>query len=264
MKMTRMVPSWMMRSSVFFLGVVLASAVGGGSDVWAAVPQKDLKPSASGREATRAALELPLANRLLLLQDQGPEAYRHLVGLMFDKKIPMETRWRAVTAAARIGGESSRSDLEKAMTSPEWFMRNSGLVAIELIDQKMAADWARKLLSDPALIVRAAAVDAIARLKDESSRALLWEKLNAEENFKGRQSLFIRRKIVETLATLETKGREAKFIEILADADESLHAPAIQALERMTQKSLGMSKEPLPFKRAHWLKWWGDKNKARL
>ena len=71
-------------------------------------------------ENTRAALGMPLRNRLEVLQAQGPEGYRNLVKLMFDPQMSMEVRWRAVTAAGRLGQKFSVPELEKALRSSEW------------------------------------------------------------------------------------------------------------------------------------------------
>lgn len=207
---------------------------------------------------TKASLDLPLIERLQDLRAQGDGGYRNLVTLMFDRQAPMQVRWKATTAAGRIGGQSSRADLERALKSDEWFMRNAALVAMMQLDRPTGLSWARRLISDRALVVRAAAVDAISQARDVSSAPLLWEKLYAKENYKGRQSLFIRRRIVETLAQMEKSGRESKFVALLGDRDESLHAPAIAALERMTNKTMGQPNEPVKFRKAKWEKWWRD------
>jgi HEAT repeat protein len=204
---------------------------------------------------TKEALSMPLGNRLLVLRDQGPEGYRNLVKIMQDEKQPMEVRWRAVTAIGRIGGADSKPEITKALESPQWFMRNAGLVSMVNIDRDEAVTWARKLLSDKALMVRVAAVEALERMRDTESNNLLWAKLYASENYKGKQSLFIRRKIVESLAKLESKGVEGKFVRLLEDKDESLHHPAISALERLTQKRFGSSKDKFSFKREMWQSW---------
>jgi len=140
----------------------------------------------------------------------------------------------------------------------DWYMRNAGLIAMTNVDRELASSWARKLLSDKALMVRAAAVATLAELRDSAAAPLLWEKLYARENFKGHQSLFIRRRIVEALGRIESSGGEGRFVEVLADADESLHGPAIKALERMTKRTFGSPGESPGSKRAHWQQWWKE------
>ena len=204
---------------------------------------------------TTEALAMPLGNRVFLIRNQGPEGYRNLVKIMEDEKQTVELRWRAVTAIGRIGGIESKPELEKALTSREWFLRNAGLIALTNIDRSSAIEWARKLLSDKALMVRTAAVETIAGLRDSQSTELLWTKLYAAENYRGKQSLFIRRRIAESLATLENRGAENRFVHLLEDRDASLHPSAISALERLTAKKLGKTKDTVSVKREHWLAW---------
>lgn len=212
---------------------------------------------------TKEALELPMIERLSVLRTQGKTGYKNLTTVMFDRKAEMEDRWRAVTAAARIGGRDSLPELSRAVRSEEWFMRNAALVAASNVDRGQALSWARQLMNDKALVVRAAAVEVIKNQRDMSSSTLLWEKLHAKENFRGNQSLFIRRQIVEALASLEGAGKEAKFVALLNDKDEALHAPAISALERMTGNKLGGA-EPVKFKKAHWQNWWRNRTSATM
>jgi HEAT repeat protein len=241
---------WNDRVSLALCGILLFGLLEASFASAAIQGAKTKKPAhavkISDMDQTRQALGLPVENRIHLLTQQGPVGYRNLVAIMFDEKGSMDQRWRAVTAVGRIGGESSKPDLEKALKSNEWFMRNAALVAILNVDQGRARQWARQLISDDSLIVRAAAVGVLGELKDETAVPLLWEKLYSKENYAGQQSLFIRRKIVETLGKLETKGQEAKFAQILNDSDESLHPPAMDALEHLTNKKM---------KRTEWQRW---------
>jgi HEAT repeat protein len=214
----------------FFLFLTAVSAS-------AAVPSG----GALGVEETRSALGLPLENRIATISAQGEAGIRNLQALMFDENGSIDLRWRAVTATARIGGANSKSVLAKALRAKEWYMRNAALLAIKGVDRELATAWSKELLSDDALIVRMAAVDTLGELNDAKAPALLWQKLYAKENFKGQLSLAIRRRIVETLARIDDKSHQANFVKVLSDADESLHQPAIAALERITGKKLTRS-----------------------
>jgi hypothetical protein len=231
-------------SGILFITFELCSSLGFG------VPKTSIL-----LDETRAALALPLENRIQVLEKQGEGGYQNLVAIMFDEKAAMDLRWRAVTAAGRTGHDQAIPELELALKSKEWFLRNAALVSMIGIDQQIAARWARGLLSDQALVVRTAAVQAIGVIKDVDSRSLLWTKLYAKENYKGDQGLLIRRHILSTLAKLESRGSEKKFIEVLNDTDDSLHPIAINALEKITQKPLGKPTDSISTKRAHWLAW---------
>ncbi|HVK62311.1 MAG TPA: HEAT repeat domain-containing protein [Bdellovibrionales bacterium] len=238
--------------------LALALIVTLGSAADAAIPKNATQIKPTSLLDTKAALSKPLPERLASIRSQGVHGYRNLVALMFDDAASMDVRWKAVTAAARVGGVESKPELERALKSKEWFMRNAALVAMAPLDRKETVTWARKLLSDKALVVRMAAVDAIRKSRDTASVPLLWEKLDAKENFRGSHSLFIRHRIAETLAVMETPGREAKFVALLKDKDPSLHPFAISALERLTKQTFGKAGEPVQVKKAHWEKWWRD------
>jgi HEAT repeat protein len=209
-----------------------------------------------------SALELPYQNRVVAIAKQGDEGRQQLIKIMFDQKASLEMRWRAVLTLGRVGGAEVDLQLERALKSKEWFMRNAALLALETFHPDKAREAARQLLTDPALVVRSAAVDSLVRLKDTSSVALLWSKLNAKENFRGTQSLWIRRQIVDALRALPQPGYEKadekRFVELLEDRDEKLQAAAIQALESRTGQKLGKDEEPLKFRRAYWQKWAGE------
>lgn len=213
-------------------------------------------------QSTKEALELPLAERLQALKGDA-HSYENLKTLMFTKATSMDVRWKAVTAAGRVGGAKAKADMVRALTAPEWFMRNAGLIALTTLDRAESLSWAKKLMSDKSLVVRAAAVDVISQNHDSASANLLWTKLYAKENYRNRQSLFIRRRIVEALAEFDGAGHEAKFVALLQDKDDSLHEPAMEALERITKHTVGNPGEPTQFRRAQWQQWY-KANKVSL
>jgi HEAT repeat protein len=205
-------------------------------------------------DSVRSSLDLPMGQRLSSLRKQGPDGYLALTKIMFDENETMNNRWKAVTAAARIGGVDAKPEIERALKSQTWYMRNAGLVAMRAIDQKQALTWAKQLLTDKALIVRAAAVEAIGEIGSGKDAPALWAQLNSRESFKKGQSLFIRRGIVDALSKIEVQGHEAAFMNVLHDDDETLHQPAMQALQRLTHKNFGPA--DIRTQRAQWLDWW--------
>lgn len=178
------------------------------------------------------ALRLPAEDRVNLLRRIGPKSYRDLHAIAFDPSRPYDLRWRAVISMAWLGGVEAIVDLERALQDSEWYMRDAGLKGLEKINRAKASEWAKKLLGDPALVVRSAAVQVLHNLHDTTAEKLLWEKLEAPENFRGEQSLFIRRQILSTLADLAPQGSESKFAKYLSDKDKSLHMVAVEGLER--------------------------------
>jgi HEAT repeat protein len=224
--------------------------------LWASAAQALPTPLDPQRENVLMALQLPLVNRHAALLRGGEDVPEALAGLAFDKSQALGVRWKALTALAMTERERAAPVVERALTSPEWYLRNAGLIAMTYVSEPRALSWSAQLLNDPALVVRTAAVQTLRKLGAREHRDLLWDKLYAKENFKGRQSLWIRRHIVETLAVLARRGEEHRFVRVLADEDASLHRPATEALEKITGLAAppGSAGERADF----WRQWWTE------
>ena len=221
--------------------------------------KKALKKKTMKADLALMALRLPMPNRIEALKQQGLDAVRSLRSIAFDKSKSLQVRWRAVTALSKVAPEDAMPELEQAMQSKEWFMRNAGIIAMQSMHRGEALKWSKRLLDDSALVVRTAAVDTIYRHGGIEAEALLWKKLNAEENFRGKESLWIRKHIVKALTRFARKGQEARFMAILKDADNRLHPYAIKALQKITGSNLGEKKQGLDLQRQAWLSWWSQR-----
>ena len=216
--------------------LVATLVVGLFTNAFAAVPKKVANPKIKKSMLVEDALKLQIEDRIQALRMKGPNSYRDLRKIAFSAEKPYELRWRAVMSMAWLGGKESVVDLEKAVEMNDWYMRDAALKGLQKVNKDKAIVWAKKLLNDPALVVRTAAVRVIHDLNDTSSEALLWEKLNAPENFRGDQSLWIRRHIVAALSDFAAKGTEQRFAKLLNDKDKTLYVPAMRGLERLTGK----------------------------
>jgi HEAT repeat protein len=241
-------------------GLALALAMAVAMEARAAVsPHAN---SNGGIQATKEALDLSMLERIQALKSDS-NSYSNLKALMESKSEAFELRYKATTALAKVAGSKAKTEMVHAMTSSEWFLRNAGLIGMSSLDRAEALVWARKLLNDKALVVRSAAVDIITQARDTTSTNLLWQKLYSKENFRNKQSLYIRRRIVEALSEIDSKEHAAKFVALLQDKDDSLHEPAMEALERITHQAVATPGSPLQDRRAQWQKWY-KANKATL
>lgn len=197
--------------------------------------------------------------RPALLKKQGKMGLLQLRKIAFADHHIIETRWKALMTLTMIAGPESLPDLELALRNSDWFMRDAGLKAMAKVAPEKAKIWAKKLMSDPALVVRSSAVQVIKNLKDQTATDLLWEKLYASNNFRGAQSLWVRRHIVETLSTFAKKGDEPKFIKVLADKDKSLHSSASMALTRITGLEPQRKDKSFRSDSEFWQSWWGKR-----
>ena len=195
----------------------------------------------------------------------NPKHYKEeLSKVAFDKDEHLSYRWRALTSLARIFKSDAKLHLAKAIDSSDWFMRDAALKAAVAIELPEANVWSRKLISDPSLVVRTSAVKNLSKLEDVNNRELLWGALNAKQNFKNGQSLWVRKHIVQSLANIEKKSANKedikKYIELLSDSDESLYQPAMQALYNITGKKIVQNTDSLEIKKLRWLSWWKEQS----
>lgn len=202
----------------------------------------------------RMVLKLPREKKIQSLKKM-PWATRFMAEKSFDKRLHMAERWQLMIT---LGGlDPQNKAIERALRHKDWFMRNAGLLALSYGSRKRAIEWSRKLLDDPALVVRGAAVKVIRDLKAKEMEALLWSKLRSKENFRSGEGLWIRKNIVETLGDFAYPGQEVRFIELLHDQDTRVHVAAMGALEKLTKTRL--KRATAPQQRKAWLSWWGEK-----
>lgn len=217
--------------------IVLASLVvtGLSSSVLAA----NTRPSSSTLTSAMEVLNLPAENRRMLIGEVGEKHYDSFITLAFNDKQPMSVRWRALTAAAESRRERATADLMKAGANREWYMRNAALVALNEVNPAQGEVLAKQLLKDKALVVRSAAVQALEKSTNPTTRDLLWDELNQNYNFKNTQSLWIRPQIIGIL-NKKPLDRELKiFAQLLSDNDSQVQANAIRGLEKLTGVKLG-------------------------
>jgi HEAT repeat protein len=232
------------------IGILLGSLFFG-LNLFASVPKDSL------------ALEKVLAQsgpqKFAELRRMGPHVYVDLRRLAFNDDRALGTRWQAFMAMVQLGEKDSLPEVQTALESPDWFMRDAALKVLPALDREKAYRAGVDRLHDSALVVRSSAVDTLARVKNPKCSDDLWKELYSKENYIRHQSLWIRRHIVEALAELAPKNSEDKFIKVLDDNDSTLFAPAIKGLERVTGKKLGAENIPPVYRRYYWKKWYKEK-----
>lgn len=178
-------------------------------------------------------LTLPEPLRLQALNKIGDKAYPQLIKTAFSNQKSLELRWKALISASQIRKEASIPDLKKALESDHWFMKNAALIAIQNVDPELAKVSAKELLNDKALVVRSAAVDVLAKSKDDDSRQLLWQQLFAQHNFRFKRSLWIRRQILDYLAASPRANEREFFLALSQEAEAEMKTLAQNALEQI-------------------------------
>lgn len=198
-------------------------------------------------------MERPMDVRVREFAKTPDKSIKFLSRLAFDTSASLTDRWRAVTTMGRLDPLRFRPELDKALASREWFMRNAALIALQTDERARAVAWSTRMLEDRALVVRTQAVRNLIDLNARESEPILWQQIAAKRNFRGRESLWIRTHIAEALAHFAAEGRTRQFQKLLLDGDERLHKWAIIGLENSTGMKLTAGKESVEIRRQKWL-----------
>lgn len=177
-------------------------------------------------------LQLPLPNRLQVFQQKPEQYFTHLKNIFYSKKIDESVKWKALMSMARLYPKKSRYVIRRALKSKGWFMKNAGLIALEITDSKKSLLYARQFLEHPSLVLRTAAVDLIRRQKATQYIPVLWKKLYAKESFRKGKGLWIRRNIVMALSELTDAKDKERFIALLSDSDSKVYNLALMTLNQ--------------------------------
>ena len=189
------------------------------------------------------------------IRREGDIGFRGLRDIAFDKASPERMKWNAIVSMGVVYGHRADSDLEKALKSDDWILRNAAQVAMRSYNPVRSKEWALKLLKDKALVVRSASVDMLSQDPDDHTISSLWQAFNDPMNFRGNRSLWIRKQILQVIAAHPRNSDASRFVGVLRDKDAELHLPAVRALERITGMRKG-SEGSLRDQSRLWLKWW--------
>lgn len=175
------------------------------------------------------------------IKQYGPDGYLQLLSIANSPQESIEVRWNAMMAMARIGGVHSIPDLEKNLTHSLWYMRSGALNALSMVEKDRGLARAKLLLkNDPALLVRASALQVVAQQSTVDSK-YLWTELYNPLNFDNGYSLSIRKSIIKVLSKTPSKKEAPKFIALIRDKDPEVRTIAIHALESLSKKKSPVS-----------------------
>ncbi len=194
-----------------------------------------------------------MPERLKAFRKEPKISYQLLHKTAFDESQHLQLRWRALTTMGPLDAGYFEKDLETALKSKDWFIRNAALIAILSEPRDNAVKWSIEALKDPALMVRTQAVRNLVGLEAKETENLLWQQIWDKKNFRGTESLWIRAHIAEALARMATQGSVKGFQRLILDPDARLHKWAILGLEKSTGYKLSSKQEPVEVQRQKWL-----------
>ena len=228
-----MVKKQPVRGPLATLTMILFSCLIVHAPAFGAVRQSSLSSS----EKIIGLLEGPFQVAIDRLYKTGPTAYKDLRKISFSDQYSVKLRWKAFMALTRIGGRDSLPEIEQALKSNDWFMRNAGLLALEQVHFMKAARRAKKIfVQDKALLVRSKAIEVLRNSPTRKTRQLMWRELYADKNYYRGKSLWIRNHIARFLADYGKKSDLKSFLELLQSddlEDRDLKPLVLPAVERL-------------------------------
>ncbi len=163
------------------------------------------------------------------------ESIRSLEEKVFSPFISFKKRWLLVKEVSDLKTKKeSLVFLKKCLNQKEWFLQSAALKVLIKRHSEDAVKLAQSaLLNSKALVVRSDAVSVVESLGGPEDTEILWKALNQKQNFRGRQSLWIRPQIAKTILFLERSKRSKKWESLLTDSNETVRSLAKKAVSRI-------------------------------
>ena len=177
-----------------------------------------------------------------------------LVRLAEDPDTPKPQKWVAVRALGPMNDDPSRIALLRFLSSSNAQMRMAACGALGDRGDASLSAYVASHLTDPALLVRAAATDSLGKLKDPSTLADLERALEDPSNRYRGTSLWFRRHIVDAMAAIGTDEAVGPLARALEDDDPEVAAAAVKGLEKVAGFSYAEGRT-VDQEREAWRRW---------
>jgi len=141
----------------------------------------------------------------------GKKAFAPLMKIGESKTAEDSHRYFAIQTAAQLGGVEAESHLKPLLNDSSWMVRSASLNSLMKIRANLDAKEWKKLLKDPALVMRSQAVRAVATAQPDQAADWLIELLQDQNNFRNGRPEWVSFEALKTLPqfTLNEKHRSA-------------------------------------------------------
>jgi HEAT repeat protein len=176
------------------------------------------------------------SNFLPLIQkwqdEHGARAVPELLAISRDAKLEDSTRYIALLAATKIGGQAAVSHLYDMLDDRSWMLRSAALRGLMLLRPENPTRLQEKslldTLRDKALVVRREAVEAVAALKPRGSVDALLQAAAAQENYVRGRAQWIPQSALKALEEFRSEADQEKLRQGLGSFIRAARDPAIR------------------------------------
>ncbi len=132
----------------------------------------------------------------------GVQAVEPLLNFARQKNATSAERYLALMGAARLGGVSIQHQITPFLDDHDWELRSAALRSLSALHARESAQGALRLLKDPALVVRLAAVETALNLKPEGVSEALLSVLEDQSNYYHGNPLWVPPRALNALRKL--------------------------------------------------------------
>jgi HEAT repeat protein len=206
--------------------------------LWAADPASEIVTASDVAldELTRQAA----FNRLV---EMGNLEIATIINVSQDTTADTRQRWVAIRALGKIKGPQVEQTLLRLLSDKEPAIRTATLGALGDFGSVDNTSMVAKRLEDEAVIVRAAAAEALGKIGDPKGIVFLDKALSSNQNQYRGSSLWVRRSYVEAIGDIADKKGYVPLLRCLRDSDETVVGASIVALEKTTGFSMAEGRE---------------------
>lgn len=188
------------------------------------------------------------------VKEKTEAGLKSLIELAFSLEESMELRWKALVVAGGIlEGEEKKNLINRAVKSPEWFMRAAVLEFASDLENQEALKIAERLIGDKALMVRHSAEIFLKKQNSFLARKILWQSLKVEEG--AELCLYLCENRLSYLVEASDKNDLQFLARIIKGPYAASHQEAvIKKLEKLHALKFGDNRTRLSEKKEYWVK----------
>jgi hypothetical protein len=198
------------------------------------------------REDLRESLKLirnggRLHQAIYGLRARSTEVEQELKALVANDQVTFKERWFAVMALTKLQGSDALAQLVQWTEHNEWYVRLASLKAIGYLPVKKEAypvATVQARLKDKAILVRDGALEVLEKWCLPETKSAVLALLDDKDNFRKNQSLFIRKRAVDSLAKCDFGGQDvtSRLVRIFDERNlYGIHEATHEALTKLTQ-----------------------------
>ena len=204
-------------------------------------------------------------NELSTLRRQADgEVIKNLSEYLLNESKDTEKRWFAAILLGRLGGPEALDRLTLGLSHEQFFVRLAAIKGLELIRNPISINALHQRLFDSAMVVRAAAADAVGRFSRRESIKHLERGLFHKDNFIKGRSLWARKNFVYAIGTIGGADSMRSLLKCLRESDAMMHKAALNSLNPILESGVPIQDSEIKSLRKAWLHWWDSKNQKPI